>query len=422
MNCFRILFLILAAGIICSCNSQKDGVVDPLVGIIHATDDSLFREVINDPDKYQFQIRYTQVDRNKENQPILTSHEYNVDPNRYFYPASTVKMPVAFLALQRINELQLENSDIDKFSRLEYGAEAPPQETMTIDSSSPTGYPQVAHFIEQVFSVSDNEAYNRLYEFLGQDYINEQLKEKGVFRNSRIRTRVGISGFDTEANKYTNPIRILNEDAEEVYSQDEYYALYDHYSDVSDMHRGKGYYDSDLDTVILEPFDMSKKNFITLRDLEASLSRVMIPEYYEPKERYNLTAEDYKFLYEIMPQYPLDFSYHQDHAEDYYNTYVKFFWDGNDKSPIPEHIKIYNKVGWAYGTLTDCSYIIDIKNGIEFFLTATILVNENQIYNDGEYQYDEIGLPFFAALGEAVYQHELNRKRSNTPDLSQFIN
>ena len=67
-------------------------------------------------------------------------------------------------------------------------------------------------------------------------------------------------------------------------------------------------------------------------------------------------------------------------------------------------IRIYNKVGDAYGTITDVAYIKDKKNDIEFFLTATILVNENKIFNDDIYESDQIGIPFLAALGRAVLE------------------
>ena len=35
---------------------------------------------------------------------------------------------------------------------------------------------------------------------------------------------------------------------------------------------------------------------------------------------------------------------------------------------------------------------------------ATISVNENMIYNDDIYEYDEIGIPFLAALGRSVHK------------------
>jgi hypothetical protein len=85
---------------------------------------------------------------------------------------------------------------------------------------------------------------------------------------------------------------------------------------------------------------------------------------------------------------------------------------------MPKNIRILNKVGWAYGFLTDAAYIVDLDAGVEFFLVGTIHTNANQTYNDGVYEYEEKALPFFGELGNAVYQHELRRRRKNVPDLS----
>ena len=156
---------------------------------------------------------------------------------------------------------------------------------------------------------------------------------------------------------------------------------------------------------------MREKNFINLTDLEASLQRVIFPEIFSEEERFALTSEDYDVLYDIMPKTPLDFEFHQDHADEYYDSYLKFFYHGDSKEPIPDYIKIYNKVGWAYGTLTDCSYIKDEKNNIDFFITATVHTNENQIFNDGVYEYESKGLPFLSALGKAIYEFEISKKK-----------
>ena len=43
------------------------------------------------------------------------------------------------------------------------------------DSTSENGLPSMAHFIKKVFLISDNVAYNRMYEFLGQQTINRRL-------------------------------------------------------------------------------------------------------------------------------------------------------------------------------------------------------------------------------------------------------
>ena len=114
----------------------------------------------------------------------------------------------------------------------------------------------------------------------------------------------------------------------------------------------------------------------------------------------NLTNDQLNFIHSAMSTSPRKAGYN---TETYYDSYCKFLMFGDTKEDIPEHIKIYNKIGNAYGTLTDCAYIKDIKNDIEFMITATILVNKNRIFNDDAYEYDEIGFPFLAQLGHELY-------------------
>ena len=77
-------------------------------------------------------------------------------------------------------------------------------------------------------------------------------------------------------------------------------------------------------------------------------------------------------------------------------------------------------MGWAYGFLTDVSYVIDVKNNIEFMLAATIYVNQDEILNDDKYEYETIGLPLLHEVGNLVYKYDLKRERKYQPDLSAF--
>lgn len=372
---------------------------------------TLFTGVIKDHDKYEVQILYSRIHKDSEGKSYLRSFPLYMDTTKYFYPASTVKMPVAFLALEKLNELQTEiHPNINKHSQLHIDAQTPPQTKARRDSTSLYGYPTIAHYIAKVFANSDNDAYNRLYEFVGQDRINTRLSDIGVFSNSRIRTRVGIGGFTTETNRYTNPLCLLSPDGDTLYQQQEAYARRTTFPTLQQTAKGKGYYVDSTEQVVMEPFDMSEKNFINLRDLERSLVRIIYPELFPKKEKYNLHQEDYTFLKDMMQRTPREHPYLSNQLDEYYDSYVKFFMYGDKKSAIPDHINIHNKVGYAYGYLTDCAYIQDTKNEIDFFLTATIHVNENQIYNDGKYEYEKIGIPFLGELGRLVYQYELKQK------------
>ena len=87
---------------------------------------------------------------------------------------------------------------------------------------------------------------------------------------------------------------------------------------------------------------------------------------------------------------------------------------------MPNSVRLFNKVGLAYGYVTDNAYVVDFEHGVEFLLTAVVLVNENGIFNDGIYEYDEVGLPFLAELGRVIYAYELERQRAHRPDLSKW--
>ena len=59
------------------------------------------------------------------------------------------------------------------------------------------------------------------------------------------------------------------------------------------------------------------------------------------------------------------------------------YW--NEKKIKEYTIEITNIVGQSYGFMVDCARIKDIKNNIEFILTASIYTNTDEIINDGKY-------------------------------------
>lgn len=153
------------------------------------------------------------------------------------------------------------------------------------------------------------------------------------------------------------------------------------------------------------------------------MKQVIFPESIPIQEQLDLSDEDYGLLYQEMSILPRQ-SKHPEYPDydSYYDGYCKFFIYGDTKDKIPDHIKIFNKVGLAYGFLLDNAYIIDIKNNVEFILTAVVYYNENETMNDDKYEYDDITIPFLAELGRKIYNHELARDKKYLPDFSRFIN
>jgi hypothetical protein len=167
--------------------------------------------------------------------------------------------------------------------------------------------------------------------------------------------------------------------------------------------------------------DFSHSNYISVESLQGILRSVLFPGAVPEKERFRLTDADYGLLYRslsMLPRESVDPAYPD--RDEHYDSYVKFFLFGDSRQRIPDHVRIFNKSGEAYGYLLDDAYVVDFEAGVEFLLTAVLQVNANQIYNDDQYEYEEIGVPFLARLGQAVYEYELGRERPRRPDLSRF--
>ncbi|SIT94247.1 Beta-lactamase enzyme family protein [Pontibacter indicus] len=368
--------------------------------------------LLQDLEKYRVQIIYTEINRDKHNKPSFKNHYFNYDPDLYFNPASTVKMPLAFMALEKLNTLQ--KKGIDKHTPVVFDSSQVGQTPLHADATAANGLPSIAHFIKRALLISENDPYNRLYQFVGQQEVNRSLQRKG-YKDSRIVRQ--FMGFTTEQNRYSNPVRFLNADGSTKYAQP---ALYNTDSiDFSQVIKlGKAHYDS-RDTLVQGPFDFTAHNKLPLEDLQQLLQSVMFPKSVPKKQRFNLTKDDYDFLYRYLSQYPSETPYPKYDDSIYYDSYVKFFFR-NDSHQMPRHVRVFNKVGWSYGFLTDVSYVADFENQVEYMLSATVYVNSDEVLNDGKYDYDTLGYPFLYHLGQIIYQHELKRERKFKPDLSAF--
>lgn len=373
-----------------------------------------FKSLLDNKKKYNLQIIFTQIDRGNNQAPKLKNYYFNFNKNKYFYPASTVKLPIAILALQRLNELK--DKGIDKYTTMITEAAHSGQTAVYNDPTSPDGKPSIAHYIKKILLVSDNDAYNRLYEFLGQEYINRELNKKG-YAHVQILHRLEISLTENE-NRATNPIVFLDGNGKTKYKQ-ELQKNATQYAKRTDT-MGIGFYKSGV--LINEPMDFSKKNRLALDDLHAILTSIVFPGNVKESQRFNITEDDRAFLLKYMSQLPTESRYppYADAPADYWPAYCKFLLLGSEKTAWPQQVRIFNKVGDAYGQLIDAAYVVDFDKKIEFMLSAVIYCNEDGILNDNKYDYDKVGFPFMKNLGKLIYDHELKRKKEVQPDLSAF--
>jgi beta-lactamase class D len=382
---------------------------NPLKTIINHLPDSLQRLIANKNNNVQ--LLYTQINRSKNNTPSFTTYSHQLN-QQYFYPASTVKMPLAFLALEKLNNLQIKGLTMHTTMVIEEekGIQTPVYTQPTAKDSRAT----IANYIKQIFLVSDNDAYNRLYEFLGQEYIQQKLTEKG-YPNAIIRHRLEMS-LNKQQNQITNAISFYDSLGNIIYHQPKQISKAIYKPDSALL--GKGYIKAGK--LVNEPFSFAEKNQISLANLTSIMQAVLFPTVVAANKRFNLTPEDYAFLYQCMSAYPKESSYPNYPETDYWDSYCKFLLYGSDKTAVLPNVRIFNKVGDAYGFLIDVAYMIDTVNKVEFMLSATIACNSDGIFNDSKYDYETVGFPFLKAIGQAVYNYELKRKRFFKPNFRNF--
>lgn len=394
-----ICFTLFGLNMITSCQSKN-----PLDKIM-ASDLPKIKAITDNLNKHEVQVIYTQIERDETGSPSFKTFDFQRDDFRYFYPASTAKLPVAVLAIQKVRQMQHDGIEISLDSRFEVFDPKSGEVIIDKDSTAESGYPSIRHMIKKIFLVSDNDAYNYLFDFLGRDYVNNYLSVYGM-EPSHLNHKF-LYGAD---NKHTWEFKFYNEQNELVYEQARLTSTIErHRMPLKGMIKGVGYTDNE-GTLYNEPFNFSEKNYFSLTSLNKILIGVLFPKTLPLDQRFKINNEDHEFLQYWMSRNTFESEYPNYKTEGYYESYVKFLMFGDDKNPMPDNIRIYNKVGDAYGTLTDVAYIVDSENDIEFMLAATVHLNENQIFNDGVYEYDSLGFPFMAELGRQVYNYELSRK------------
>ncbi len=375
-----------------------------------------FKDVLRTINQREIQIIYTQINRDKDNKPSFKQYTFHLNPNAYFYPASTVKLPTIAVALEKINRLGIPG--FTKYSRMEIDTAHPCQYGDKYDSTSETKYPSLSHYVKKMLLVSNNDAYNRMYEFCGQEYLNKRLWEMG-YPMTRIVTRF-FSSCDTLSNRYTNPMKFFDDAGNIVYDQPMAFNPNLFKNPLGTVKKGIGWINGE-GKLVGKPKDWSFGNYLNLQDLNDILISLIFPQAVPQQKRFLLTQDDYNFIRKYMSLYPSECNYPMYCPEDGWgDSWKKYLYYGTMKEVIEDrNLRIYNIVGQAWGYLVDCAYFADFNNKVEFFLSATIYTNTKPILN-GKYANSTIGFPFLANLGQMIYSIEKDRKKQYPPDLNEF--
>ena len=366
--------------------------------------------VLEQPATYHLQILYTRIRRDAAGRAHFRSYGYRVRPREYFYPASAVKLAGAALALEKLRALQAQHPGLAPETVMLTDSAFAGQTRVRRDTSSASGRPSVANYVRKALLVSDNDAFNRLYEFVGPAGLNAGLARLGL-RRSRLLHRLAV-GDQEPASRHTNPVAFYADTAATQLLYRQPAAFYPGPWPLVRLRGediGRGYVKGA--NVVPGPLDFSQKNAFALPDLQRLLRAVLFPERMPPAQRLRLAPDDHRLLREALSQAPRESPRPRYDAAHFPDTYAKFLLGGGGLMALPPGVRVFNKIGQAYGFLIDNAYVVDAEKGVEFLLSAVIYVNADGILNDDKYEYNTVGFPFLRDLGRRVYEAECRRKQ-----------
>ena len=377
----RILLLAVCSSLL-SCNSN------PIELVLKS--DPFLKEIIKDKEDYEIQVMLTKV--NHDNTKIdFQNYQYQHDENQYFYPASTIKLPIVVLTLKKINELRSKGSDITLKSKIILNNVDNYSNFKLQDSIT-----SFQNLIADIFLVSDNSASNILIDFIGYNYFNDEMQNAGFDRtylNHKFNPDPYVNSTWQISDLDNNMISSINDNQKIIKADDK----------TNGLDKGeRRYFNGEI---LDESLNFSEKNRFSITDMHNLIKYIFYPEIFDKVNTFNLNVEDYDFIRYWMSRYTYeDIGEKFIGDEKFFETYNKFFIHGDEQSVSNEQIRVYNKIGQAYGTSIDNGLIKNYQNNVEFILTSTIYTNKNKVINDNLYEYDDIAEPFLAKLSRAIYK------------------
>ena len=377
----RILLLAVCSSLL-SCNSN------PIELVLKS--DPYLKEIIKDKEDYEIQVMLTKV--NHDNTKIdFQNYQYQHDENQYFYPASTIKLPIVVLTLKKINELRSKGSDITLKSKIILNNVDNYSNFKLQDSIT-----SFQNLIADIFLVSDNSASNILIDFIGYNYFNDEMQNAGFDRtylNHKFNPDPYVNSTWQISDLDNNIISSINDNQKIIKADDK----------INGLDKGeRRYFNGEI---LDESLNFSEKNRFSITDMHNLIKYIFYPEIFDKANTFNLNVEDYDFIRYWMSRFTYeDIGEKFIGDEKFFETYNKFFIHGDEQSVSNEQIRVYNKIGQAYGTSIDNGLIKNYQNNVEFILTSTIYTNKNKVINDNLYEYDDIAEPFLAKLSRAIYK------------------
>jgi len=368
--------------------------------------DSLVDYVLKNRDKFHLQFIVTDIDRDEEGNEVFQTYDFST--KEYFYPASMVKLPTAIATLEMLDSMQLQKENYIKMNKdVQCGSSTFVE--LTLKRNIP-----ISLALEDMLSISDNYYYSLFFHVVTPLKLNHFLMRHDL-KNSMIYS--SFSGCPRGANVTTNSYSIFNTAGELKFSQPQ--RILD---SIDYMYRLPytasklvGKYQIENGRKIDKPYNFNYHLDYPLKDIHATVFRLVFPQHFTSNERFQLSSNSRKFLLKCMGNFPREMQNNTYHNQlQFPDNYYKYAIIGNKPElATSDRYRIFSKIGIAYGFVTESGYVVDFINQKDFLFSVSLYVNADDIVNDGTYEYEKIARPFIANFTRLV-QEQLTKPTENS--------
>jgi len=358
----------------------------------------MFSKVLANQEKYQTQICYTSITRDAKNRPHFTTYSYHLD-EYFFYAASWMKFPLAIFTLEKLERLKIDRKNILKIKTQCGYAQEEWQEARLINPCS------FAQIITEAMVVSNNAAYNLMFDFLGADSINSRFRQLG-YKKAVICNR--FSGCDSIGHSTCNAFEVQDATTKKPILQQTVCYLKKPYRSTFKL-PFFGSYHFESGVLMNGPKDFSQRNYIPLSEMHRFITEFFFPN--ATKSKMHLSKSNEAFMKKAMRLLPRNCPRPKYNESSFPDAYMKPLLIGGTNNRLPNSIKIYNKVGQYFGWTCDNAYVLDTTNKVEFIVSVVLFTNNKDIVNDDPIAYQQIAIPFISNLGKIFYNYEKDRNK-----------
>jgi hypothetical protein len=341
----------------------------------------VFDKVYTNRDAYRFELIVSFIDRKPNGKTRLRTYTTG-DDGRYYYPASTIKLPLAIAVLAQFNP---DTRDRD----IEYW----PAQVCGNTYARKT----IQELVTKMLVYSDNVAYNMLYDLVGRRAINNTLRQLDI-KDSRISRR--LMWCSDSAHAVHPAVRLdgwdrgFREPADGRIRKDKA-----RFSDaaVGVKHLMGGDWRQG-------PRDFGDHNYLRLADLHNLVAAIAT----ERNPGRILSSDDWTFIKRLMCATPDKFGDRKT-----YPGVTKYLLFGeNSKLDFNRYLS-FNIVGMAYGFMVESTYLCDLATGQEVVISLRGYFNANNVLGDDVYEYHREGYPLFEWVGRLLLEKAVNRNRQD---------